>query len=117
MPRQQQYYSPDALDCATCASAIRQDFGLELIITTEYWRDEILVICKAVSIAGATAGMVQVQSLVRAPLKSKRDLYVMQYSALLDCWHQLDRGTLAVAQAPIERGWNGRPQRPTPHKQ
>jgi len=36
----------------------------------------------------------------------------MQYSALLDCWHQLDRGALAVASRPIVRRWDGRPEQP-----
>jgi hypothetical protein len=36
----------------------------------------------------------------------------MQYSALLDCWHQLDRGVLAAAERPIDRGWDGRPRAP-----
>ena len=117
MPRQQHYYQPDQLDCYAMASAIRQDFGLNVILTTDYVRDDIIVICKCLSLGGEQAGVVQVQSLVRTPFKSKRDLYVMQYSAMLDCWHQLDRGVLAVAQTPLERNWIGRPQRPTPHKQ
>lgn len=115
MPRSQTYYTPDAVDCNTCCTAIRQDFGLNVIITTEYVRDEVQVICKALALAGEYAGVVQVQSLVRAPLKSRRDLYAMQYSAILDCWHQLDRGVLGVAQTPIERSWDGRPRQPAKH--
>jgi hypothetical protein len=112
VPNKQHYYTPDLIDCYTCWHAIRSDFGLQPILTTEYGRDEVLVICKVVTISGDNAGMVQVQSLVRAPFQSKRDLSVMQYGALLDCWHQLDRGVLAVAQTPIERTWQGRPTMP-----
>jgi hypothetical protein len=113
VPNRQHYYEPDAIDCNTAVQSLAQDFGVVAELSTRYEYDQVVVICTTRKIAEAPSGVVQVQSLVRAPLKSKRNLYVMQYSALLDCWHQLDRGVLGVAQTPIERQWNGRPKVPT----
>lgn len=112
MPNKQQYYEPDALDCNTMVSALAEDFGVIADIATRYERDQVVVIVTTRRIREAPNGVVQVQALVRAALKARRSLYTMQYSALLDCWHQLDRGVLSVASAPVVRGWNGRPQRP-----
>lgn len=115
MPNSQHYYSPDAIDCDRLCHSLGEDFGCFARLEVEYALDYITVICRVYKGAGEQPGVVQVQSIVRAPLKSKRDLYVMHYSALLDCWHQLDRGVLAVATAPIEHYWNGRPKVPAKH--
>lgn len=112
MPNKQHYYTPDAIDCNTCVSALASDFGVGVEILTSYERDMVQVVARTRRIAEGPQGVVQVQSLVRAPLKAKRDLYAMQYSALLDCWHQHDRGTLGVATAPVYRDWSGRPKQP-----
>ena len=112
MPNKQQYYEPDAIDCNTVSYALRNDYSVSPDLTTTYNNDYVEVICRCRRVGGADNGVVQVQSLVRAALKSRRSLYVMQYSALLDCWHQLDRGVLGVAQTPIERSWQGRPIQP-----
>jgi hypothetical protein len=115
VPRLQHYYEPDALDCNQCVTAIATDFGCLVEIDTRYERDKVTVIVKARLIGGVDNNVVQVQSLVSSPLKGAKSLYVLQYSAILDCWHQLDRGVLGVAQTPIERHWNGRPQQPAKH--
>jgi len=112
MPNHIQYYEPDQIDCNTLVSALGGDFGVLPEITTEYSRDKVVVYVRCYELSKLSARMVSVQAKVAAPLKTARSLYTMQYSALLDCWHQLDRGVLGVAQTPITRGWNGRPQKP-----
>lgn len=112
MPRQYTAYAPDAVDCAAMCNSIAQDFGLVCEITTEYVRDKVQVIVRCRPIGSANAGVVQVQALVAAPSRTAKSLYIYQYSALLDCWHQCDRGVLSVAQTPIVRGWDGRPRTP-----
>lgn len=115
MPNKQQYYEPDALDCHQLVTSLAQDFHVTPTTTTTYERDHVVVICKCHTVARSEPSVVQVQSLVKAPCKARRSLYVMQYSALLDCYHQLDRGVLGVAQTPIEHYWNGRPKVPAKH--
>lgn len=111
MPQRPHMHEPDAIDCNTMVQALWEDFGVIYDLETRYELDTVVVICKTYKLREVEAGVVQVQALVKAPLKSRRSLYTLQYSALLDCWHQLDRGVLAVAQTPIERDWNGRPQK------
>jgi len=53
-----------------------------------------------------------VQALVSRPVKGAGSLYVAIYSALLDCWHQLDRGSLSVVTPTVTHGWNRRPEVP-----
>jgi hypothetical protein len=117
VPRLQHYYEPDALDCNQCCTAIATDFGCRAEIETRYERDKVVVIVKVRKIGGVEHDVVQVQAMVTAPQKGAKSLYVLQYGALLDCWHQLDRGLLGVAQTPMERSWYGRPQQPAKHKQ
>lgn len=112
MPNKQHYYEPDAIDCNTMVYALAEDFGVYPEIRTEYGLDMVRVTVKCYSPAEKAQGLVQVQALVKAPLKARRNLYTMQYSALLDCWHQLDRGVLGVATTPLVRSWSGRPQVP-----
>lgn len=112
MPNKQAYYEPDAVDCNLLVTSLHSDFGVIPFLTTSYERDQVVVICTCRKACEAPDGVVQVQALIRAPQKARRSLYVMQYSALLDCYHQLDRGVLGVAQTPIERQWNGRPKVP-----
>lgn len=117
MPKQQTYYEPDALDCNTMVTSLGSDFGVVPNIETRYERDLVIVVVRCYKLGQPGGDQVQVQAMVKIALRSRRSLYAMQYSALLDCWHQLDRGLLSVARAPIERGWNGRPQRPLRHEQ
>lgn len=117
MPRQSNYYEPDQLDCNTMVTAMCEDFGLACDIATRYERDQVVVIVTCRRFIEAPNGGAVVQAIVRAPLRTAKSLYVMQYGAILDCWHQMDRGVLGAAQTPVVRGWNGRPQRPMPHKQ
>lgn len=117
MPNKQHYYEPDALDCNTCVTAINTDFGCVADIETRYERDKVVVIVRCRKVGRETSDLVQVQSLVSAPLKGAKSLYVYHYSALLECWHQLDRGVLAVAKAPVEYSWSGRPHQPARHGQ
>jgi hypothetical protein len=116
MAQPQRYYEPDAIDCNTLVHAIAHDFSCVATIVTDYRNDQVWVTVRCTALGAPGGDVVQVQALVKAPLKSARSPYTMQYGALLDCWHQLDRGTLAVATTPIERRWDGRPQRPTPRK-
>lgn len=112
MPRHIEFYTPDQLDCNTLVTAIGGDFGLVPEITTQYTRDQVIVLVRCRALAELPSGVVQVQAMVKAPLKTAKSLYTMHYSALLDCWHQCDRGVLAAAARPIEHGWNGRPKTP-----
>lgn len=116
MPQPRRYYEPDALDCNTCITAIGHDFGHRTEVETRYERDQVLVLVRCFKIGGVEADVVQVQAKVSAPLKGAKSLYVYHYSALLDCWHQLDRGVLAVAKTPIQYSWLGRPNQPAPHE-
>lgn len=112
MPRKFEAYAPDQLDCNTMVTSIAQEFGLLPVIETRYERDQVIVLVRCYAPGGVALGVVQVQALVRAPLKTAKSLYTMQYSALLDCWHQCDRGVLAVAQTPVVHSWDGRPRTP-----
>lgn len=111
MPRQHNYYEPDGIDCDALSSAIRQDFGGNPHITLDFLLDQVVVICKVVSPARTDVNEVMVQAKVTSPLKARKSCFTLVYSVLLDCWHQLDRGVLGAATRPIDRGWNGRPQR------
>lgn len=115
MPQRPHMHEPDAVDCNTMVNALAEDFGVICDLETRYERDMVVVICRTYKLASLQEGVVQVQALVKAPLKSRRSLYTLQYSAMLDCWHQHDRGVLAVAQTPIERGWDGRPRQARRH--
>jgi hypothetical protein len=112
VPNKQHYYEPDALDCNQLVTSLGQDFSCRPEILTSYERDQVVVVAKCREADELPDGVVLVQAIVRAPLKARKSLYTMQYSALLDCYHQLDRGVLAVAQTPLERDWNGRPKGP-----
>jgi hypothetical protein len=112
VPKQQAYYEPDSIDCNTLVQAIGEDFGCVCAIDTVYELDQVRTTVRVYRLGERAAGVVQVQAVVKAPLKARKSLYTMQYSALLDCWHPLDRGVLAVAQKPMEREWNGRPKAP-----
>lgn len=112
MPQHTKFHEPDQIDCNTCVTALAQDFGVLASIETRYECDQVIVLVRCRKIGGETGDLVQVQSMVRTALKTARSAYTMQYSALLDCWHQLDRGTLATATTPVTRGWDGRPRQP-----
>lgn len=116
MPRPFTGYEPDAIDCNTLVNAIATDFGLVSEVSTEYGRDQVRVIVRCRPLGGEHAGVVQVQAMASAPLRTAKSLYIYQYSALLDCWHQCDRGVLTAAARPIERGWDGRPRTPARRK-
>lgn len=116
MPRRMEFYTPDQIDCNTMVTAIARDFGLLPEIVTEYARDQVVVLVRCRVPGGEAAGVVQVQALVRAPLKTAKSLYTMQYSALLDCWHQCDRGVLGAATKAVTYSWSGRPEEPRRRK-
>lgn len=115
MPRKIEFYTPDQLDCNTMVSAIGNDWGLVAEIVTRYELDYVIVVVRLRKTRPESSDPVVCQAMVKAPLKTAKSLYAMQYSALLDCWHQCDRGVLAAATRPIEHGWNGRPQQPRRH--
>lgn len=112
MPRNFHGYEPDGLDCAAIVSAIGDDFGQLATIGVTFSLDEVIVIVRCRRLVPEKENPVTVQALCRRPIKHAGSAWVMQYSALLDCWHQLDRGVLAASARPIERGWNGRPHTP-----
>lgn len=112
MPRTIEYHTPDAIDCNTILHAIANDFGLLPEVETRYEYDKVTVIVRCRTPAPERDGMVQVQAMVSAPLKTAKSLYQYQYSAMLDCWHQCDRGLLGNASTPIVRDWYGRPRTP-----
>lgn len=112
MPERIKYYEPDQLDCNTLVTALGNDFGCLCDITTSYARDQVVVLVRCHKGIETPGHTVLVQAIVRSPLRTARSLYTMQYSALLDCWHQLDRGLLAAATRPIEYSWSGRPKAP-----
>lgn len=116
MPNKINYHIPDAVDCNTMVTALGGDFGVLPKIDVSYERDTVVVVVRCYKLGQPGGDEVQVQAVVRSPLRTARSQYQMQYSALLDCWHQLDRGLLAVARAPIQYNWNGRPQRPLRHE-
>jgi len=112
MPRQYTAYEPDQRDCEVMVRALGQDFSLMPLIETMYTQEQVIVIVRCRRVADFDADKIACQALVKAPIRTARSLYSMQYSALLDCWHQSDRGVLGVADRPIERGWDGRPRQP-----
>jgi hypothetical protein len=112
MPRHIEFYTPDQLDCNTMITSIGSDFGGLCDINVQFTRDQVIVVVKVRNIQTEGADQVMVQALVKVPLKTAKSLYQYIYSALLDCWHQMDRGVLGAATRPIEHGWNGRPQQP-----
>lgn len=112
MPAKFTAYEPDQIDCNTLVMSIAQEFGLVTEIETQYARDQVWTFVRCRAPAGDGKGVVQVQAMVASPLRTAKSLYVAQYSALLDCWHQCDRGVLAVAGTKVERGWDGRPRTP-----
>jgi hypothetical protein len=114
MPHKYTAYEPDQIDCQALASALGNDFSVVPLIETVYAPDHIITIVRCRRLCDLPDGAVMVQAMVKIALRTTRSLYIMQYSALLDCWHQLDRGVLATAQAPVDRGWDGRPR--VPHR-
>lgn len=112
MPQRANYHEPDAIDCYSMAQAIGEDFGLLLDVTTGYQLDQVVVLVRAYAPDGKLERTVIVQAMCRRPVKTAKSLWQMQYAAMLDCWHQLDRGVLAAETRPIERGWDGRPRTP-----
>lgn len=109
MPRKFEGYTPDAIDCNTQVTALGLDFGVLVKTSVEFARDEAVVLCACFRIGSESDGTPVVQSRARKPLKSKPDIAVMIFSALQDCWHQLDRGVLGAKPPAIAHDWNGRP--------
>lgn len=112
MPQKGNYYEPDAIDCNTMATAIGQDFSHLCKTEVEFARDSVVVTCRCYGSAAAPDDAPSVQSRATKPLKSRPDISVMLFSAMLDCWHQLDRGVLGAKPPAISHGWNGRPTVP-----
>ena len=116
MPRLNAHYEPDQMDCNTMITSIARDFGLTAEISTEYTRDRVWAFVRCKQPSADRTGAVIVQAVVSAPLRTAKSLYIYHYAALLDCWHQMDRGVLAAATTPIVRGWDGRPKAPARRK-
>lgn len=115
MPQKTQYHEPDAIDCNTMVAALGEDFSVLPEVVTSYALDVVQVVVRCRGLGQPGGDAVQVQALVRRPLRAAKNLWAMQYAALLDCWHQLDRGVLAVKKVDIVRGWDGRPEQPAKH--
>jgi hypothetical protein len=112
MPRKIEYHTPDGIDCYNIFHAIVRDFGLLPEVETRYENDTIVVLVRCRKPDAERAGVVQVQAMVKTPFKTAKSLWQYQYGAMLDCWHQCDRGLLANASTPITRDWLGRPRTP-----
>lgn len=112
MPRSFNGYEPDAIDCDQLVRSLAEDFGVLCKLEVSYGLDKIQTIARCYRPADASPALPVVQALVSRPVKGAPSHYVAQYSALLDCWHQLDRGALAVAGVHVTRDWSGRPEVP-----
>ena len=115
MANRPNYHEPDAIDCDKLVAALAADFGVCCDITTAYALDKVTVLVRTYKPAAIEERVIATQALVSRPLRNAKNLFAMQFSALFDCWHQHDRGTLAVEARPLEYGWNGRPQVPAKH--
>lgn len=105
MPAKYTPYEPDQKDCLNCVKALGADFGVIASLETIYTLEHVVTIARCRPIADAHHDATIVQALVRVPIQHARQLYAMQYSALLDCWHQLDRGVLLAAErGAVDRG-------------
>jgi len=109
MPRKEDYYAPDQIDAYNQVRAIGDDFGCISEVSIRFDNGNITVLCTCREVAKSPDGPVVVQALVRRPEKNAREVWVMVFSALQDCWHQLDRGVLAAAPPKTAYGWGGRP--------
>lgn len=112
MPRKFTSYEPDAIDCDNLVRSLAEDFGVTATVEVSFALDKMRVIARCRKPALSDADVPLVQAIVTRPIKSAPTLYTPVYSALTDCWHQLDRGALAVATSPITRRWDGRPELP-----
>lgn len=112
MPRKFEGYEPDAIDCDQLTRALAEDFGVLCKLEVSYVLDKVQTIARCVRPALSTPPVVVVQAMVSRPIKAAQSHYVAQYSAMLDCWHQLDRGAAAIVTPPISHGYNRRPELP-----
>lgn len=110
MPNEGKYYAPDCIDCNSQATALGEDFAVICEVSLRFERDQVVVIASCRRSAEAPNGAVVVQAIVRKPLRSRPDIAVMAFSAMQDCWHQLDRGVLSARPPAVAHGWSGRPQ-------
>lgn len=110
MPKRESYYQPDLIDCQSQCHAIGEDFGCICELSVTFTADYVVVIARCRKINEDVENPPLVQALVRKPLKASNSLAVMIFSALQDCWHQLDRGTLGATTPAISHLWNGRPE-------
>jgi hypothetical protein len=112
MPRKFEGYEPDAIDCDQLSRALAEDFGVICTMEVSYALDKVQTVARCHRPTLSTPSVVVVQALVSRPIKAAKSHYVAQYSVMLDCWHQLDRGAAAVVVPPISHGWDRRPQVP-----
>lgn len=112
MPRKFNGYEPDAIDCDQLTRALAEDFGVTSKLEVSFALDRVVTIARCHRPEVSTTPVVVVQALVSRPIKGAGSLYVAVYGALLDCWHQLDRGSLAAKTPAIAHGWDRRPEVP-----
>src|SRR5689334_20582384 len=82
-PQRFKSYEPDQLDCNQMVTSIGEDFHLVAEIETQYARDRVWVFVRLRTPATDGKGVVQVQAVASAPLKTAKSLYIYQYAALL----------------------------------
>lgn len=112
MPRAFTSYEPDQIDLNTMLTALAEDFGVLCELSIEIARDVVITTAKCYKITGDRDDGPSVVSRHKRALRGSFSAWIGLYACAMDCWHQLDRGVLGVAQTPVIRGWNGRPQRP-----
>lgn len=108
--KQRQVHEPDWIDVNAQLTAIGEDFGCICRHTVTVERDYVLVVARCYKLAASDPAPVECQALARRPIKSSPNAAVMCFATALDCYRQLDRGTLATGARDITYDWNGRPQ-------
>jgi hypothetical protein len=112
MPRAFTAYEPDQIDLNTMLTALAEDFGVLCELSVDIAREVVVTSARCYKITQDRDDGPACVARHKTPLKGQKSAWVGLYAAALDCWHQLDRGVLGVATAPVVRGWDGRPQRP-----
>lgn len=100
MPRQFGGYAPDQVDCHTLSVSLAHEFGMVPEITTAYVGDYVTVVCRCRILGSTEPNDVIVQAIDKIECRHYKSLYILHYTVMLDCWHQLDRESAAVVAVP-----------------
>ena len=109
MPRKMEVHAPDWIDVNAQLTAIGEDYGCICEFRATVERDHLTIIATCYRITEGRNSPPVVQALARRPIKTRPDAAIMCFSVALDCYRQLDRGTLAIAGSGITHDWDGRP--------